>query len=109
MTNIVKKSDNAKWVYSGYGIAYDGTGTCSLGNNFARNVVTFVVDNSSSSHSDNRKNIFLVLGEGPNYVINGSFGSPEKKFSINFSKTSIKFLLTLHYNGDNSSLFVYGK
>ena len=30
----------------------------------ARNVVIFDGDNSSSSHSDNLKNNFLVLGEG---------------------------------------------
>ena len=45
----------------------------------------FGVDNSSSSHSDNRKNNFLVLGEGPTFRINVRFCSPEKKFQINFS------------------------
>ena len=55
------------------------------------------------------KNNFLVLGEGPTYGINGSFGSPEKKFSINFSKASTKFCLSFYYNGDNSSLFVNEK
>ena len=29
--------------------------------------VIFDVDNSSSSHTDNCKNNFLVLGEGPTY------------------------------------------
>ena len=38
-----------------------------------------IIDNSSSSHTDNRKNNIFVLGEGPTYDINGSFGSPEKK------------------------------
>ena len=47
-----------------------------------RNVITFVVDNSSSSHSDNRKNSFLTLREGPTYGINGSFGSPEKSLVL---------------------------
>ena len=61
----------------------------------------FGVDNSSSSHSDNRKNNFLKLDEGPNYGINGSFGAPEKKFSINFIKANTKFCLSLHYNADN--------
>ena len=31
---------------------------------FLRNVKIFGVDNGSSSHSDNCKNNFLVLGEG---------------------------------------------
>ena len=43
------------------------------------------------------------------YGINGSFGAPEKKFDINFSKANTKFCLSLHYNDDNSYLFVDGK
>ena len=38
----------------GYGVAIDGVGSYNFGNNFARNVVIFGVDNSSSSHADNR-------------------------------------------------------
>ena len=55
----------------------------------------FGVDNSSSLNSYNRKKNFLVLGECPTYGINGSFGSPEKKFSINFTKANTKFYLSL--------------
>ena len=42
----------------------------------------FDVDNSSSSHTDNQKNEFLVLGEGPTFGINRSFGSPEKSLVL---------------------------
>ena len=108
-TNIVKNSDKGKYIYSGYGITFGSAGSWSFDNGFARNVVIFGVDNSSSSHSDNRQNNFLVLGEGPTYVINGRFGSPEKKFSINFTKSNTKFCLSWHYNADNSYLFVNGK
>ena len=70
----------------------------------------FCVDNSSSSHTDNHNNNnFLVLCKGPTYVINRSFSSPQKKFSINFSKARTKFCLSLHHNGDNSYLFVNEK
>ena len=31
-----------------------------------------------------KKNNVLVLGEGPTFEINGSFGIAEKKLSINF-------------------------
>ena len=72
-------------------------------------LLDFGVDNSSSSHYDNRKKNFLILGEGLTYVINGSFGSPEKKFNINFTKANTKFCLRLHCNVDNSYLFVNGK
>ena len=67
------------------------------------------VDNSSSFHSDNRKINFLILGKGPTFGINGSLGSPEKKNSINFNETNTKICLSLHYNADNSCLFVNGK
>ena len=48
-------------------------------NVLARNVVIFGIDNSSPSLSDNCRNNFLILGEGPTSDYNGSFGSPEKK------------------------------
>ena len=50
-----------------------------------------------------------MLGESPIYGIDRSYGTPEKKFSINFSKTKTKFCLSLYYNGDNNYLFVIGK
>ena len=56
--NIVKNSDREKFVYSGYGIASDGKSEWSSANETARNVIVSGVDNSSSSHTDNFKNIF---------------------------------------------------
>ena len=76
---------------------------------FAGNVVIFGVDNSLSSHTDNRKNNFLVLDEEPIDGITGSVGAAEQKFSINFSKVKTKFCLILHYIGGNSYLFVNRK
>ena len=107
--NIVKNNDKEKWVWSGYGIAFDGISSWNFGNDFARNVIIFGFDNSSLSDTDNHRNNFLVLGEGPNYGMNESFVSPDKKFSINFTKTRTKFCLSLHYNHDNSYLLVNGQ
>ena len=50
-----------------------------------------------------------MLGEGYTFGINGSFGAPEKRFSINFCKANTKFCLSLHYNAYNSYLFVIRK
>ena len=50
-----------------------------------------------------------MLCDGPTFGINGSSGSPGKKFSIDFSKTNTKFCLSLHYDADNSYLFVNEK
>ena len=51
-TNVVK--DKEKYLYSGYGKAFDGKGKWSFGNGFARNFTIFAVDNSSSSHTDKK-------------------------------------------------------
>ena len=105
----MKGSDEEKYVYSGCGITFESTGSWSFGNDFARNVIIFGVDNSSWFHSDNCKNNFVMLDEGPTYGFNGSFGSPEKKFNGNFTKANTKFCLSLLYNADNSYFFVNGK
>ena len=56
-------------------------------------------------HADNnRKNNFLILGEGP-MVLKEAL----KKFNINHSKVKTKFCLSLHYNADISYFFVNGK
>ena len=55
-TNIVKNSDKESWIYGGYWIAFDGVGLWNFGNEFAKNVVIFGVDNSSLS----RMTIFSV-------------------------------------------------
>ena len=69
----------------------------------------FGIGNSSTSHVDNQKNYFLVLGEGVTDDINAIVGTAEKKFDINFSNAKTKFSLILHYNVDNSYLFLNGK
>ena len=108
-TIIVKNSDKEKYVYSGYGITFDSTGLWSFNNDIARNVIIFGVDNSSSSHSNNHKNNFLVLCAGPTFAITGSFGSPEKKFNISFCKTNTQLCLSLRYNADNGCLLMENK
>ena len=79
MNNIVKNSDTSKYVYIGYGIAFDGNDSWSFGNGFARNVVTFDVDNSSSHHTNNCNNNFLVLDERETSGVNKNLGAPDKK------------------------------
>ena len=81
-TIIGKDSDKSKYEYSSYGIAFDGKSEWSFGKDYARNVTIFDADNSSSSHTDNRKNIFLVLDEGDTFHINGSSGTPEKNLIL---------------------------
>ena len=74
-TNTVKDNDKSKYVYSGYGVAFDGKGEKNFSINSAKNAVIFGTDNSSPSHTDNCKNNFSALGEGDTFGINGSFGA----------------------------------
>ena len=96
-------------MYRVYGIAFHGGGSWSFGNDDVRNVVFFGIDSSLSLHTDNNKNNVLDSGEGLTYGINGSFGAPDKTFSINFSKAKTKICLSLNYNHDNIYLFVNGR
>ena len=64
---------------SDYGIAIDEKGKWNFGNESARIVVIFGVDNSSSSHTDNCKDDIWMLVEGDSFSINGNFGVLEKK------------------------------
>ena len=66
-----------------------------MDNDNFRRAVIFNVDNSSSSHTDNQRHGFLVLGEGDNFEINGRFCALEKKFSIDYNKTKTKFCVTI--------------
>ena len=92
----MKNSDKEKYVYSGHGITFNSVGSWSFDNDFAGNAIIFDIDNGSSSHSDNCQNNFLILGEVLTYSINGSFGSLEKKFDINFTRANTKSCLSLH-------------
>ena len=47
-------------MYSGYGIAFDRKIEWNFDNDFAKNIVIFGVDNSSSSHTGHRENDILV-------------------------------------------------
>ena len=109
VTSIIKNSDKEMYANSDQRITFHSTGSWSFNNDTTRSAIIFGADNSLSSHTDNHKNTFLVLGEGPTFGINGSFCTPEKKFTINFNNSNTAFCLNLHYNVDNSYLFVNGK
>ena len=64
----------------------------TFGNDVAKNVVIFSVHNSSSSHTDNQKNDFFVLGGRPTDGVNDSTGTVGKKLIFYFSKAKTKLL-----------------
>ena len=62
----------------------------------------------SSTNLDNKGKDILILGKGPTQGLGEHLLSAEKMYSINFTKVNTKFCLRLHYNGDNSYLFING-
>ena len=75
---LVRNAIKSKFTYNVWGIAFYGKGHFSFDDDSVRNVVIFGVDNSSSSHIDNRINNFLVLSKGSTFGINGTYGAAEK-------------------------------
>ena len=48
------------------------------------------------------------MGKGPVQGIDDTTWYAEKSYSQNFTQPNKKFVLSLHYNDDNSYLFVNG-
>ena len=105
--NLNKNADTDKYGYSGYGIEFDARSQFPLPDgSWGKNIIIFGVDNSSSTHFDNRKNDILVLSKGPTKKLDDTTIIAEAKYPISFTKSGKNFLLRLHYNGSNSFLFV---
>ena len=62
---------------------------------------------SSSIDIDNKKKDIKVIGRGATQGLESAL-TAEKMYSINFTVTKKGFCLRLHYNGENSYLFVNG-
>ena len=74
-----------------------------------RNMIIIGVDSSNSVHATNKTQNTLILGHGLTQEVNNTTIYAEKMYSPNFSAENKIFCLSLHYNGDNSYLFVNGK
>ena len=107
---ITKNADTSKYKCEGYGACFDEGGTFSMGNiNNGRKVLIFGVDESSLGHSNNKANNIYVMGDGIVQGINDTILYAAKIYSQHFTQPSKKFVLSLHYNGDDSYLIVNGK
>ena len=110
-------TDSDKNNYKGYGICFDersqfghtitenGVAYASNG----RNVLIFGVDMSFSAHATNRANHIYLMGDGLTQGINDTTLYAEKQYFRNFTEPDSKSVLSLHYNGDDSYLFVNGR
>ena len=107
-------TDSDKNNYKGYGICFDERSQFGHAMNKdgitytsnGRNVLIFGLDISFSAHATNRANHIYVMGDGHTQGINDTTLYVEKKYFRNFTETSVKFVLSFHYNGDDSYLFV---
>ena len=114
---ITKNTDSSKNNCKRYGLCFDEGGefghTVKQGNfnrtTNAKNVIIFGVDMSSSVHVTNRVNNIYVMGKEFIQGINDTTIYAEKLFHNNFTEHGVKFVLSLHYNGDNSYLFANGR
>ena len=102
-------TDTSKHKYEGYGICFDEGGTFSKGGiNKGRNVLIFGAHENSLVHANNKANNIYIMGDLFVQGINDTMLYAEKICSQNFTAVNKKFVLSLHYNGDDSYLFVNG-
>ena len=114
---ITKNADTSKYDYKGYGICFDERSqfghTITEGardrTTNGRNVLIFGADMSFSVHNTSRANHICVMGDGFTQGIHDTTLYVEKNYYRNFTDPGKKFMLSLHYNGDDSYLFVNGR
>ena len=110
-------TDYDKNNYKGYGICFDKrsqfghiiteNGVTHTSN--GRNVLIFGADMSFSVHATNKADHIYLMGDGLTQGINDTTIYAEKKYFKNFTEPNVKFVLSLHYNGDDSYLFINGR
>ena len=107
---LTKNTDTSKYKYEGYGICFDEVSTFDTDSIInGKNVLIFGVHENSLVHANNKANNIYVMGYGFVQGINDTTLYAEKVYQTNFSTVDKKFVLSLHYNGDDSYLFVNGK
>ena len=89
----------------GHTITEDGRAYTTNG----RNVLIFGVDMSFSAHATNRANHIYLMGDGLTQGINDTTLYVVKNYWTNFTDPGKKFIISLHYNGDEIYFFVNGR
>ena len=124
---LTKNSDPKKYEYSSYGIGFDSTSQFSwtdgrMGENvflelrivllrilmdgsIGENVI-FGVDNSSPVHIDGTNKNTSVLCGGSAQGLDNAAITAKAEYPINFAESGKRMVLSLHYNENNSFLFV---
>ena len=110
-------TNNSKNNYKGCGICFDERsqfghtiteeGRAHTTN--GRNVLIFGIDMSFGAHASNRENHIYLMGDGLTQGINDTTLYVEKNYWRNFTDPGKKFIISLHFNGDESYFFVNGR
>ena len=104
---LTKNADPDKYKYSGCSIGFDSRSEFLFKDgNMGKNVIISGADMSSSVHIDNKNKDVLIFGEGQTQGLDDTTLTAEAIYPINFSQPNKRFVLSLHYNGSNSFLFV---
>ena len=99
-----------EYKYSWYGIGFGSHTQFSFKNKgMGKNVIIFGADIRSSVHTDNKGKDILIVGKGPAQGLDDTTLKAEAEYRINFTQSNRKTVLSLHYNGGNSFLFVNAK
>ena len=107
---MTKNADTDKYKYQVHGIGFDLSGVFSHPNGRdGKNVIIFGLDMTNSKHANNKTKDVLVLGHGLIQKIDDTTIYVEKMYSPNFTVANKTFCLSLHYNGDDSCIFVNSK
>ena len=107
---MTKNAGTDKYKYQGHGIGFGATGTFTHPDGeTGKNVIVFGVDMTNSKYANKKRKDVLVLGPGFIQKIDDTTIYAEKMYSPNFTIANKTFCLSLHYNGDDSYLFVNGK
>ena len=61
---------------------------------------------NSSVPIDDKKRDILILGKDPTQGVDDTTFTAEAQYSVNFSRSNRKNCLSMHYNGNNSFLYV---
>ena len=104
---LTTNADPDKYKYSGYDIRFDSRSEFSFTDGgMGKNVIIFGADMSSSVYNDNKGKNILILGEVQTQGLDDTTLTAEAKYHINFTQSNRKFVLSLHYNGSSSFLFI---
>ena len=105
---LTKNADIYNYKYTEYGKRFDSRSKLLFTDgSYGKNVIIFGADMSLFVHVDNKGKDILILCEEPTQGLDDTTLTAEAKYAIIFTQSRKRFVLSLHYNGSNSFLFVY--